>query len=276
MAADYTQERSRRILVGLLRSLARILLRTGVTYSEFSRLAKQAFVDAASDEYGVRNRPTNISRVALITGLSRKEVSRIRRTDHKLLRKPVVVTLPAAVLNAWHTSQKYRDRDGNPKVLAFTGPGANFSSLVRSVTRDVPPGAMRQELLRVAAVRRVERTGLVPTRRFFVPDSADERVVVGLELGLRRLADTIEYNSAPVNRSPKFQRFVEGPSISAQYLPQVRLELERMLAEFSTQADDYLARVSSQLARKRLSARRKPILAGIGLYYFDTAPTGKG
>jgi hypothetical protein len=274
MAADYTQERIRRVLIGLLASIARVLLRTGVTYSEFARLAKQAFVDAASDEYGVRNRPTNFSRVALMTGLSRKEVSRMRRSGPKAQEKPVIVTLPAAVLNAWHTHQKYSDREGNPKVLPFSGSGVTFSALVKSVTRDVPPGAMRQELLRVAAIRRVERSGLLPTRRFFVPDSADERIVVGLELGLRRLADTVEYNSSPNRRLPKFQRFVEGPTLFAENVPEIRRELERMLADFSTTVDDYLSKVGRRLEidRPKARSRGKPIMTGIGLYYFDSRP----
>ena len=75
---DVTQGRIRTVLFGLLLPIARILLRCGVGYTEFADLAKRAFVEAASADYGVRNRPTNIARVAVMTGLSRKEVSRIR------------------------------------------------------------------------------------------------------------------------------------------------------------------------------------------------------
>ncbi len=57
--------------------LAKALLRLGVTYSEFSDIAKIAFVNAASSEFGKRGRHTNVSRVAIQTGLSRKEIGRI-------------------------------------------------------------------------------------------------------------------------------------------------------------------------------------------------------
>ena len=101
MSADITQERIRKVLAGVLAPLARTLLRCGVSYTEFAELAKRAFIDAASKDYGVRNRPTNIARVAVMTGLSRKEVSRIRG-ERKTSRKKsaMSVTLPAAVLNA--------------------------------------------------------------------------------------------------------------------------------------------------------------------------------
>ena len=62
----------------VLRPLAKALLRVGVGYREFSEIAKIAFVQTATEEYGLRGRPTNISRVAVMTGLTRKEVKRVR------------------------------------------------------------------------------------------------------------------------------------------------------------------------------------------------------
>ena len=38
------------------------------------------YVDVAGRDYGLQGRPTNASRVAMITGLSRREVSRVRKT----------------------------------------------------------------------------------------------------------------------------------------------------------------------------------------------------
>ena len=97
MSDDVTHERIRKVLAGVLAPLARTLLRCGVSYTEFAELSKRAFVDAASKDYGVRNRPTNIARVAVMTGLTRKEVSRIRREGKKgRARSQLDATLPAA------------------------------------------------------------------------------------------------------------------------------------------------------------------------------------
>ena len=52
----------------VMRPIARALLRVGVGYREFSEIAKTAFVETATKEYGLRGRPTNISRVAVMTG----------------------------------------------------------------------------------------------------------------------------------------------------------------------------------------------------------------
>ncbi len=51
-----------------LRPIARWLLRSGVTWKEFADLARGVFVVTASEEFGIRGRPTNVSRVALLTG----------------------------------------------------------------------------------------------------------------------------------------------------------------------------------------------------------------
>ena len=267
MTADVTQERIRKVLAGVLAPLARTLLRCGVSYTEFADLAKIAFVDAASSDYGVRNRPTNVARVAVMTGLSRKEVSRLRNASRRTRRSnQSQLTLPAAVLKAWFTDARYLERNGLPKVLPFGGAPNSFSALVRSISRDIPPGAMRQELLRAGAVRRVDRSRLVPAKRYFVPDSADERVLVGLELGLRRLAETIAFNSGKNGKGmPRFQRFVEGPLIPERELPRIRHELQETLSKISLQVDDHLSKATGE--KKQL--RNRGVRAGVGIYYYD-------
>jgi hypothetical protein len=58
--------------------LARMLIFLGIGYKEFSEVLKKAFVEAATRDYGLRGRPTNTSRVAVFTGLTRKEVKRLK------------------------------------------------------------------------------------------------------------------------------------------------------------------------------------------------------
>ena len=60
----------------LLRPLVRILLRNNVPHSMFCDFAKWVYVDVALREFQLPGRKRSISRVALLTGLSRKEVLR--------------------------------------------------------------------------------------------------------------------------------------------------------------------------------------------------------
>lgn len=274
MKADLTRERIRKVLMGVLLPLARTLLRCGVSYTEFADLSKRAFVEAASADYGVRNRPTNIARVAVMTGLSRKEVSRVRKESRKpKFRASTSVTIPAAVLNEWHTNPKYVERSsGAPKVLMYSGRGHTFSSLVARVTRDIPAGAMCRELLRAGAIQLISGKKMVPLKRDFIPDAAGEKVMVGLELGLRRLVETVALNSDPSRQAARhFQRFVESPPIEVKYFEYLRPLIHERLLGLSEELDDLMSFQAKALRKKKPSSMSVDALGciGVGIYYHE-------
>ncbi|MDH3304187.1 MAG: DUF6502 family protein [Gammaproteobacteria bacterium] len=140
------------VFFALLQPLARIFLRFGRGYREFSELSKAAFVAVAAEDYGVHGRPTNVSRIAAMTGLTRKEVSRIRNRIEE--RKAVVTdrgTPLQEVISAWRMSDEFRGENGEAAVLPLTGKRGSFQSLVRQFAGDIPEGAMRKELQRIGA-----------------------------------------------------------------------------------------------------------------------------
>lgn len=272
MATDVTQERIRGALAGLLLPLARTLLRCGVSYTEFAELAKRSFVEAASSDYGVRNRPTSMARVAVMTGLSRKEVSRIRKVGEKEKRRSLSYrNLQAEVLNYWYTNSKYLDKTGRPRALPFSGAGRSFSSLVRQISADMPVRAILRELQRSGSVKQTTGRRLVPTRREFVPDSVTDKAIEGLQYGLRRLAETVCYNSQAENRgASRFQRIVHTDQIPISEINLVRDSLTAILTGFATKIDDYLTSFHPKPTASKLDKEFK-IHVGVGLYYFDNS-----
>ncbi len=100
------------ILNGLLKimlPMSRFLLRSGIGYKEFAQVCKSAFVQVATDDYGIRGRPTNISRVAVMTGLTRKEVKKIRkyRVDSAGDLWGANLSPPTQTLNHWHADPDF-------------------------------------------------------------------------------------------------------------------------------------------------------------------------
>ena len=157
-------------LLKALRPIARILMKAGVGYREFSEISKSAFVDVATSDYGLRGRPTNISRVAVMTGLTRKEVKRLRDkiaagTQIDMQR----VVPPAEIIEKWHSDSAFLDSSGRPKTLSFDGPTPSFAALVKKYGGDIPPGAMRTELKRVGAISEDESGQLTVKMKFFRP-----------------------------------------------------------------------------------------------------------
>lgn len=183
-------------LLVLLRPIAKILLQSGIGFREFAELAKIAFVDVASQEYGIRGRPTNISRVAVMTGLTRKEVRRIR--DHIEEGQPtaeVKSTPLAQVLRRWHSEPKYTDAQGLPLSLPFDSEDEpSFTELVRDFGGDIPPGAMRTEFKRVGAVEEDSKGNLKALRRIARPHELDDRLVTYLLHASYPLMKNIAHN----------------------------------------------------------------------------------
>lgn len=273
MKADLTRERIRKVLMGVLLPLARTLLRCGVSYTEFADLSKRAFVEAASSDYGVRNRPTNIARVAVMTGLSRKEVSRVRKELKKYRSTALPYrNIPAEVLHRWYTDAAFSDLGGHPKSLAFSG-AKSFTTLVRSITSDIPARTIERELSRSGALRLTPGRKLLPVAREYVPDTASSKLIEGLQYGLRRLAETICFNSDPQNVNvPHLQRIVHVDGIAASEVKLVRESLTAIVAGFSRQIDDYLTSFQRRSNRSQRMVE-SDFHVGIGLYYFENEDT---
>lgn len=136
----------------LFAPLLRVLIHFGVTFPILGTLLKRGYVDAATRHFALPDRALSDSRVALLTGLHRKDVSLLRHRPQKAKTRPG--TLSAQVLSRWLAHPDWSDTGGRPMVLpraAETGP--SFEALVVSISRDVRSRTLLDELLRRGAVR---------------------------------------------------------------------------------------------------------------------------
>jgi len=254
-------------LYAAMKPIARFLLRSGISYREFNDILKAAFVDVATQDYGIRGRPTNISRVAVMTGLTRKEVKRLREYgEHSARNRLSKRSPPAEVLHYWFTDPEYLDSNNLPKILPYDGSDISFTALTRKCAGDIPPGAMRTELKRVGAIVEKEGGSLEAVRREFVSIDADARVVAGLNLGLRPLATTIAHNTNPqVKGDVRFQRLIFSQRIPLARLENLQTAATRKLIKISEELDDDFAELEAKSphSREKLAGN-----AGVGIFYF--------
>ena len=144
---------SQAALATFLRPLARIILTAGFSHREVAEILKLTMVEIASQEYGIRGRPTNIARIAAMTGITRKEVRRSRnRLEHRDVDDNVPPPPIAILLENWKSDANFLDSDGAPADLPFDGNGKSFVALASQGAGDVPPGALRTELMRVGCI----------------------------------------------------------------------------------------------------------------------------
>lgn len=268
-----TQKRILEALYRVMRQIARILLRSGIGYREFAEVAKTAFVDVASSDYGLRGRPTNISRVAVMTGLTRKEIKRIRSKIENQEASRVYRTVPASdVLHFWHTDPAYLDDRGRPLALRFGHEKISFSSLVKQYGGDIPPGAMRTELKRVGAIEEDDQGRLRALQRSFSLPTSSEKIAEGL-VGITALAQTVVHNAeTPQTGLETYtQRTVETRQISAEDAKRIRRIANNRLVEFSESMDDLFG-AHEALHKGKVEKLDGPTVIGVGLYYFEDEP----
>lgn len=185
----------------LLRPLARIMLRHGLSTYDFSRIANIAFVRAARDILREQGKPLSFSRVSAITGLHRHVVSDIvnsadvgstDQTEQKDYRRNRL----ARVLTGWYESPDYTDGDGRPLALAVDGPEPSFASLVREFSGDIYPKIILDELLEVGAVKMLKDGSLRAVTRRYTSGGAEPAAIEHLGSAVRDLLGTLEHNLA--------------------------------------------------------------------------------
>jgi len=102
----------------ILKPLIQILMRHDISHGEFTELAKRAYVEVAMQHFAIPSRKTTNSRVAVLTGLSRKEVLRIvgeLENEAPTLEK-ATPNRASKVVGAWLRDSDFSSDDNEPKV----------------------------------------------------------------------------------------------------------------------------------------------------------------
>lgn len=261
-----------------LRPIARMLLRSGIGYKQFAELAKVAFMQEALGERDSRGRMVNLSRVAIKTGLSRKEVARLRAAMNSSARLGLSHVdavfhsgHAARVLQLWHVDPRFVTPAGTPKALFFTGEEPTFSTLVRAAGGDVPPGAVRAELFDARSIIENEYGRLVPIKRYFVPADAGEELVVGFTHIVSPVLEGLARNTDRESKQPFIQRLAYSDRLPTTAIPHFREVARSRASEFVQVIDDWLSSNES----KPEATGEGGFRVALGVFYYE-GPTHVG
>lgn len=168
-------ERATQAVASVLRPLARLMIDHGLQLSEMVELLKQALVSEAQAAYATGDKASTDTRVALLTGVHRKDVKRLRLAPESSAAEAPAPSVAASVVARWISQPHYLNTDQSPRRLARTprhsAPGEpDFSALVAEVSRDLGARAVLDELLRLGVVRLTDDdTHLELVQAAFVP-----------------------------------------------------------------------------------------------------------
>jgi hypothetical protein len=253
----------------VLYALVRVLIRHEVSFDEFAEMAKRAYVDVGMKELTIEGRQPSISRVSIISGLTRKEVQRIANLD------PMAATeedkrynRASRVVAAWVRDPLFIDAAGEPRVLSLnSGDDKGFSALVKRHGGDVPTRAMLDELIRVGTVEKTADGELKLLSRVFIPSASEIDKINILGTDVSDLINTIEHNLMPAGAEPFFQRKVMYDNLPADSAERFRNLSKKQAQALIEKWDQWLAEHDRDENPKVSGEGR--IRAGFGIYYFQ-------
>jgi len=166
-------------LDSLLLPLAQLCVGKGITIQMLEPHLRGSFVKAARQAYVELPGNRLTSRISATTGLTRREVSRLesQRTPPREPRHSPVTEL----FTRWLSDPALRTSDGQPIALPRQGSAPSFESLAHSVTRDVHPRTLMEELCRLRlAEHDLARDTVCLLHGAFVPQGDWARMVAYL------------------------------------------------------------------------------------------------
>ncbi len=263
-------------MVQLLRPLARILLRQGITAHQFSRWAGAAFVQAAADLLAEQGTPPSYSRISTLTGLHRHTVRDLQQSallgepgqsDEKEYQRNRL----ARVLTGWFEDPNFTDRNGRPLPLPFDGPSPSFVELVRAYSGDIYPKIILEELTRVGAASMAPDGSIRAESRRYTLGGADPLSVRHATVVAADVLSTLEHNTVAPAKERRFEDASISVALDAQFVPLMRRMLERRAAAFLDDIDGWLR----EKEKKQTAGPEAPVRAGVRVVMVvDTADTG--
>ena len=255
----------------MLRPLVRIILRNGLSYAEYAEMAKTVFVEVAAKDFPLGDQKPTQSRVAILTGLTRKDVARITDIlEQKGGPSTANLNRIGRVLAGWHQDPDFTGPYGLPLELEFDAkeqPG--FRELVRRYSGDMPPRAMLAELQRIGAVNVLPAGRIKVLTRSYIPKQTDPAGLQFMGVALRDLAETLDLNLGHDPDAGHFERRVWTP---AGIDPSAMPEFDALVNE---KGQEFLELLDNWLTSKETEAEPVPpdqkIHVGVGVYLFSDA-----
>ena len=254
----------------LMTPLVRILIRNGVSYGEFAEVLKNIFVEIAERDFGIPGRKPSRSRVAILTGLTRKEVSKQKAIlEGGTLVESSNLNRVTRVLEGWHTDPDYTGPYGLPVELEFErGEGNSFVALVRKYSGDMAPRAMLDELLRVRAVEQLASGYFRVLMRSYIPESLHPDALERLGTVVNNFVTTYEFNMEHQGQGDtRFERVVYADEgLRADLMPAFDKLIRTKGLNLLIELDNWLS--AQQDTKTSTSRGSRKVKTGLGIYHF--------
>jgi hypothetical protein len=253
----------------IYRPLVRVLLRNGVSFSDFAEASREVFIEECIKDSWRHGGDCSIARVAVMTGLPRRTVEQIVSswTEEGADNDKTRAARIARLLTGWSTDPRYVGPYGWPLDVPFEPASAtktqSFVELVKRYGGNVQPEVMLDELLHVNAVQRTESGLLRLENRAYIPEALTDDSLNRLSAVVSNVVQTLDHNMQAENEDEGlFERTVSADhGLSARQLPKLDAFLRERGPEFLEALDAWMSAHPPGADENRLNV-------GVGVYMY--------
>jgi len=250
----------------LLTPLVHLCLAKGVTFAATEELLKQTFVREADTLQPGAPDHGKVSRISTVTGINRREVTRLTKSGSSA--KPAKHPLAAEVFARWTTDPMFKDHNGAPCVLKRQGEAPSFDALAQSITRDVHPRSMLDELVRLGIAQHDEKTDSVSLLRSdFVPGTSSPQMLAFLG---ENVGDHLDAAVANVMHGGgrHLEQAVFADELSTESISKL---LPLVASQWKVLRDAMVPAITELIEADKMAGREQDQRMRIGMYSFTEA-----
>jgi len=247
--------------------LLALMFDAGVTVHEFNYLFRDRAVRMATKRVIKESGRNNKSRVAILTGLPRSEVTRILAINDSTEGIPLGQHPARRVLAAWYENPRFLTPIGEPAVLPIFGKRRSFEQLVSTHGGGIPVRAMLDELTQINAVEQIEGQKVKAKSRVPILTGLTTNAIAAVGERCGDLIQTL-VNNVRGHMPPLFEATAVGNDTDIDFVPIIRRELAEQGASFINSANSFLKRSRHERGRTSGHSTGK-FRVGVSVYYFE-------
>ena len=262
-------------LAQVLLPMARLMIDHGLQLPSVVELLKKALVKEAVGAYGLADKGSSDTRIALLTGVHRKDVKRLREAPVSARTASPMVPLAASVVARWISEPRFLNADQSPRALARTPSRGNagepdFTTLVAEVSSDVGARAVLDELVRLGVVALRDDGYVVLKSSAFVPHEGLGESFHFLAASVSDHLSAAVHNLAPDRQAPlMLDQCAFSQHLSIEQAGQLQQQARRLWAGVLQQFLQ-TATVAEQRSKGVKGPKHR---VRFGVYFHDTLQT---
>jgi len=260
------------VFAALVRPLMRAAFEYGITAGEIAGAVRRVYIQALEARLVDQKRPTTDTRLAVVSGLPKSDVSAVREALRSGATHGGATNADQAgiLLTIWHTHPNFSGAYGLAMdldlALAQGSPRRSFQELVDVACPGADRDALLDELIAVGSVELVDgSTVRCLSRAYVVQRGADTNRIERTGRFLAAVVDNFVHNLLRSEVEPVyFERAVVAD------LPMSEQARDQLLAEASEKGQTLLSELDTfltALASDNLPSTGKKF--GVGIYFFE-------